>query len=263
MRSETTVQHDRSAQTIVAATDFSSDARVAVEHAARLAEDLRGQLRIVHVVVRGQDVGPAAMSADAEREVRHGRRDLDSVAAMTRSAHPKISVSYELDVGNPCDTLVHRSTDATILVMGARGHDSYPYRWGSTSENVSTRASCPVVVTRAENHNATMTRHHGAIVVEAATAEHTDDALRHAARVAASLAMMTRAELVEVLEAGGRRCDPDRLIQTAEDHDASMIVMAEPRFGSSSSVVVREVIERTDRPVVIVHDQDELVLQSP
>lgn len=244
---------------VIAATDFSPDARAGIKRAAALAQALGRPLKIVNVVTPGPTFSPQTMSDYALLGVRSGQRTLESILDALRIAHPRLFIVGEVDVGNPCDTLVRRSAEAAVLVMGARGHDSYPYRWGTTSERVSNRALCPVMVVRAESEGQNDTPS-GAVVVAAPIGLGADRASAHAARFAAALAAMTGHELVEVMEADGRPCDAARMVQAAKDNDATVIVTATSLSERDGSLTTRQIIERTDRPVVIIHASDDMAL---
>jgi nucleotide-binding universal stress UspA family protein len=244
---------------VIAATDFSPDARAGIKYAAALAQALGRPLKIVNVVTPGPTFSPQTMSDYALLGVRSGQQTLESILGALRIAHPRLSIVGEVDVGNPCDTLVRRSAEAAVLVMGARGHDSYPYRWGTTSENVSGRASCPVMVVRTEGERQ-IDAPSAAVVVAAPIGIGGDQASAHAARFAAALAGVTGHELVEVMEGDGRPCDAARIVQAANDNDAAVIVTAESPSEPDGSLTARQIIERDDRPVVIVHAGDDMAL---
>jgi nucleotide-binding universal stress UspA family protein len=245
---------------VIAATDFSPDARAGIKYAAALAQALGRPLKIVNVVTPGPTFSPQTMSDYALLSVRSGQRTVESILGALRMAHPRLSIVGEVDVGNPCDTLVRRSAEAAVLVMGARGHDSYPYRWGTTSENVSSRASCPVMVVRAEGERQTDAPAPAAVVVAAPIGVGGDRASAHAARFAAALAGVTGQELVEVMEGDGQPCDAARIVQAANDNGAAVIVTAASPSEPDGSLTARQIIERDDRPVVIVHASDDMAL---
>jgi nucleotide-binding universal stress UspA family protein len=78
-----------------------------------------------------------------------GLRDMlkDAIASAGRT-HPAVRATYTTVDGNAALTLIDRSADAGLIVVGSRGHSAVAGLLGSVSASVSAHAHCPVVVVR-------------------------------------------------------------------------------------------------------------------
>ena len=77
------------------------------------------------------------------------RRALDAAIEGAFSAAPPVQVTRVVEEGEPALTLVGRSTNAALLVIGSRGHGAFiGMLIGSVSQYCVTHAHCPVVVLR-------------------------------------------------------------------------------------------------------------------
>lgn len=77
------------------------------------------------------------------------RDALDHVIGEAFSDLPPVAVSRVVDEGEPALTLVERSKDAELLVVGSRGHGALVGMLiGSVSQYCVSHAHCPVVVLR-------------------------------------------------------------------------------------------------------------------
>jgi nucleotide-binding universal stress UspA family protein len=135
----------RGPERIVVGIDGSASSVDAFRWAVRQAE-LTGS--VVEAVMAWQY--PAGMvpagSQDLETE---SRRALDGAIEGAFAAAPGVEVARVVDEGEPAATLVRRSKDATLLVVGSRGHGAFVGMLiGSVSEYCVTHAHCPVVVLR-------------------------------------------------------------------------------------------------------------------
>jgi nucleotide-binding universal stress UspA family protein len=74
-------------------------------------------------------------------------RGLDSAIDGAYSGTPPVPVTRVVEEGEPALTLVRRSKDAGLLVVGSRGHGAFVGMLiGSVSQYCVTHAHCPVVV---------------------------------------------------------------------------------------------------------------------
>jgi nucleotide-binding universal stress UspA family protein len=133
---------------IVAATDFSDDARRAVRRAAMLASQHRAELELLHVVrrssldaVRERIRAPARV---ADRLVEDAGHALEQEAA---ELGPKASA--RVAVGDVVEEIGASCGEGRILAVGARGLS--PLRdaiLGTTAERLVGRCACPILVVR-------------------------------------------------------------------------------------------------------------------
>jgi nucleotide-binding universal stress UspA family protein len=87
-----------------------------------------------------------AIDRDFEAE---SRRALDGAIEGAFSGAPPVEVTRVVEEGEPAPTLVQRSSDAALLVVGSRGRGPFVgLLIGSVSQYCVTHAHCPVVVLR-------------------------------------------------------------------------------------------------------------------
>lgn len=144
---------------ILAATDGSAPATRAVELAARLAKELGGTLKIIHVCSE-RDVPEEQMSeytisehsssaevltALSEEKLRIAREH----AAKSGAPEAETATLLELEAGAIAETIIdaaHRG-EADMIVMGKRGLSRMAGLFvGSVSQKVVSAATCAVMV---------------------------------------------------------------------------------------------------------------------
>jgi len=106
-------------ETILAFTDFSSHAAVAIGRAAQLADQHRSSLRLVHVVEP-----PLLASHDWSKSIEGCGRVASAeteLAATARSLNCGSTVDVQVLVGSVIDEILRVADQADLLVMGARG----------------------------------------------------------------------------------------------------------------------------------------------
>ncbi len=132
-------------QRIVVGIDGSASSIDAFRWAVRQAQ-LTGA--VVEALMAWQypaGVVPAG-TQDFEAE---SRRALDRAIEGAFSGAPPVEVTRVVEEGEPALTLVGRSTNAALLVIGSRGHGEFVGMLiGSVSQYCVTHAHCPVVVLR-------------------------------------------------------------------------------------------------------------------
>jgi nucleotide-binding universal stress UspA family protein len=149
----------RSPRRFLIGIDGSRHARDAVAFVASLTRPPRSQAHVLRVVerVRLPSTGllPARAraliaqeAADLEREhVALARRELETARA--RLARAGWRVKVEVRMGRPLEELLAASSDADVLVVGARGVGGVErLLLGSVAEGAVTRATVPVLVVR-------------------------------------------------------------------------------------------------------------------
>ena len=139
--------------------DGSPHARGAVAFVAGLTPPRSGQARLVRVVesVRLPSTGllPARMRALVAREAESQEREQVAAArrqleiARERLTRAGWRVKTEVRMGRPLEELLAASTDADVLVLGARGVGTVERLViGSVAEGAVSRAPIPVLVVR-------------------------------------------------------------------------------------------------------------------
>ena len=73
---------------------------------------------------------------------------LQEAVASAGRTHPAVRTTYTTVDGNAALTLIGRSADAGLVVVGSLGHSAVAGLLGSVSASVSAHAHCPVVVVR-------------------------------------------------------------------------------------------------------------------
>jgi nucleotide-binding universal stress UspA family protein len=133
---------------IVVGVDGSPCGQEALQWAAQQARMTHASLRAVSSW-RWPDVyGYVPMPSDIDWEKAAGEVLATSVEAIG-SDFPDVHVDLRLREGHPAQLLVEEAQDASLLVVGSRGHGAFAgMLLGSVSQHCVSHASCPVVVVR-------------------------------------------------------------------------------------------------------------------
>ncbi len=139
---------------VVVGVDGSEESLRAVEWAALEARRHSSTLRIVSapaVMPRMHACRvPPAEIAVALRGM--AARALDAAITRSQEVAPGLPVETSLLSGPPAVAVAESGSDASMLVVGARGGGGFTAMvLGSVSRYVATRASCPVIVVREES----------------------------------------------------------------------------------------------------------------
>lgn len=136
---------------ILLPTDFSEDARHALEYAEQLARQLGATLHLLHVVEMPIFVPPYAVPAMAtsglEALLGRARQELEDV----RAALVGLEVVTSTRIGNPADQIVEYATESAcdLILMATHGRRGLAhFLLGSTTERVIRVAPCPVLSIR-------------------------------------------------------------------------------------------------------------------
>jgi len=135
---------------VLAPTDFSEPAALALDYAAFLARTLDARLTILHVL--GGDIEVDTLSAaiqPAAAELQEHRTDaamveLDSWAGRVDD----LDVDILLKRGTPSVEIVRTAEEegCDLIVLGARGRSAFRHMlFGSTAERVVRKAARPVL----------------------------------------------------------------------------------------------------------------------
>jgi nucleotide-binding universal stress UspA family protein len=131
---------------VLVATDFSEQARRAVERAAQLPLASSGKLELLHVM-------PRLHPSFFEQAQQAARGILDEWVAQTSAAAPGVTVSGVLDVGEAAVEIVEDAEErgAELIVLGRHGrHPLGEAVLGTTTERVLRRGRTPVLMVASE-----------------------------------------------------------------------------------------------------------------
>ncbi|WP_069884037.1 universal stress protein [Streptomyces luteocolor] len=135
-------------QPITAGLDGSPESLAAVDWAAREALRRELPLHLVHVFDRpSRPSGLPEIDAPAQRE----RDALDRAVLRISTAYPDLGILDEEVPGSPVRELLAAAAYSTLCVLGSRGLGALTGALvGSVAAAVAARASCPVVLVRAD-----------------------------------------------------------------------------------------------------------------
>lgn len=132
---------------VVVGLDGTGNGEPAVRWGAEEAAARGLPLRLLHSWTSQPLDLPIAQ--EAENKKRFGAEVLAAAEVTALEQHPDISVRTEQVSEQAVDALVDRSRQATMLVLGSRGHGAIAgFLLGSVSLHVLGRAECPAVTVR-------------------------------------------------------------------------------------------------------------------
>lgn len=142
-------------QHIVAATDFSSTANLAVQRAAQLAHDLNATLHLVHVVHPLDLYAGSELSFDfqmhyQQAQQQHIKTELETLTTQLREQFA-IVVHHCTKIGRAYNEIVTHANavHANLIVAGAQGeHSILAKLLGSTALRLIKTAHCPVLIVK-------------------------------------------------------------------------------------------------------------------
>jgi len=141
------------ARAIIIGYDRSPDAEAAARWALDEAARTGAPVEFVYAYewptwLPSASMVPApAVWPDGETD-RAIKATLYKAVATARQAHPSVRVHLAIVSNSAALTLIDRSTEAGLVVLGCRGHSAVTGLLGSVSVAVSAHAHCPVVVVR-------------------------------------------------------------------------------------------------------------------
>jgi nucleotide-binding universal stress UspA family protein len=134
---------------IVVGVDGSPSSKEALQWAVRQADFTGAVLEAVTVWEYPEGVGWDARYSEGFNPEADARRTLDAAVEEATKDFPSIEVSLKVIEGHPAPILVEASKNASILVLGSKGHGEFVGMLvGSVSEFCVTHAHCPVLVFR-------------------------------------------------------------------------------------------------------------------
>ena len=121
-------------------TDFTEVAHTAIQHAARLAETIKGEVVLLNVVSRKDDIQEAS-------------KKLSNEESIARSFASDIAVSSIVRIGNIFDDIGQAASEigAQIIIMGTHGASGWQKVVGSHALKVITNSSIPFIVVQKQN----------------------------------------------------------------------------------------------------------------
>jgi nucleotide-binding universal stress UspA family protein len=124
-----------STQIILVPTDFSNVAKVALEHATKLAQTIGGEVILLHVVAKNTDVDSAKKRLAEEEQL------------VTKS-DANIPVKSIVRIGNIFDDIGDAASElgAKMIIMGTHGATGWQKISGSHALKVITHSTVPFVV---------------------------------------------------------------------------------------------------------------------
>jgi nucleotide-binding universal stress UspA family protein len=99
--------------------------------------------------LHGMSLPPLVYDQDAARQ--DAARDLNATLTPWRDKFPTVPVQTLTEPGSPAKNLVDLSSDATLLIVGSRGHSALIGNLlGSVGQQLLHHADCPVMITHPE-----------------------------------------------------------------------------------------------------------------
>jgi universal stress protein A len=142
-------------RSILAPTDLSPHAEVALRYACGLSERLGATLHLLHVLPDVVPVGPDPLLVPAYPPEFYAETEAESRAALDRILNPAWGVPPSLEHavrwGDPVDGIVGYATDHAIdlIVVATHGRTGLSHALlGSVAERIVREAPCPVLTIR-------------------------------------------------------------------------------------------------------------------
>jgi nucleotide-binding universal stress UspA family protein len=133
---------------VLVGIDGSASSQEALAWAARQAELTHAPLRAVIAWRIPAMLGYAAFPADLDLEA-DARSILSGMVQELADDAPAAGIEQRVEEGPPVQVLLEQAKDASLLVVGSRGHGAFSgMLLGSVSEHCVSHAPCPVVVVR-------------------------------------------------------------------------------------------------------------------
>jgi nucleotide-binding universal stress UspA family protein len=138
---------------ILGPTDFADQSRAALEFAFSLAEEADAELTILHVLEWPPGTGLTNRALDVPEYTRY--QEEDAAARLAASVPDEVrqwcAPSTRLVHGTPYKEILGAATEdrADLIVMGVHGRNAFDLMlFGSTTNQVVRRATCPVLTIR-------------------------------------------------------------------------------------------------------------------
>jgi nucleotide-binding universal stress UspA family protein len=140
---------------ILYATDFSEDSKEALRYAASLAQHAAGQLTVIHVVQPFPVGHDPIVGTSFDVPAYHAEMAKQAKAKLLTFVPEAIRLGCDTDdvlvTGKPYREILHVAAErrADVIVLGVHGRNALDRLvFGSTTEHVVRRATCPVLTVR-------------------------------------------------------------------------------------------------------------------
>lgn len=137
---------------VIVGVDGSPTSLTAAERAAKIAHDRGVALEIIHGFLHPFGYGTAPLDPYTLVPPEPSVEAEEMLAGVSRSVqerYPGLPVSHQQVFGGAAPTLVEVSKDASLMVVGSRGHGGFAgLLLGSVSAQVVAHSYCPVLVVR-------------------------------------------------------------------------------------------------------------------
>lgn len=120
---------------VLVGVDGSDLSYAALDFAFSIAAGRRTQLLVVRV-------------NESENTTSDAARELDEAITRRRASYPDVEVRHRVLIGDPTQVLVEQSRDATLVVVGSRGEESWRGLLGQVSQALLYHSPVPVLVVR-------------------------------------------------------------------------------------------------------------------
>jgi nucleotide-binding universal stress UspA family protein len=143
------------AKRIIVGYDRSADSRAAARWALDEAARTGAPVEFFYAY-EWPEWAPAASTIPAPAVWPDGETDraikggLHEAVTAAKQSHPGVRTEISIVNASTALTLIERSADASLIVLGSRGHSAVAGLLGSVSVAVSAHAHCPVLVVRGE-----------------------------------------------------------------------------------------------------------------
>ena len=145
---------------ILVPTDFSDNAKAAVDYGCELARQFNAELHLLNVVdshiaaysVEMDMFGTANHAYDIVEAQKRAVRMLDELPGL---AGDGCSIVRQTELGAPCPEIARyaRENDIDLIAISIHGYTGLThFLLGSTAENIVRTAPCPVLTVRPEGH---------------------------------------------------------------------------------------------------------------
>ncbi len=139
---------------ILVPTDFSECFEIALNYSLEFAKSMEAELHIVHVIqpaIMPADLGyPQVSTVDIEKEIEaNAYRQLDNIKASLRDKG--VNFKAKIMYGKPSDRIIDYSHEENIdlICIATHGRSGFQHLlFGSTTEKVLRKATCPVLSVR-------------------------------------------------------------------------------------------------------------------
>jgi nucleotide-binding universal stress UspA family protein len=140
-------------RSIIVGYDRSADAKAAARWALDEAARTGAPVEFLYayewpVWMPAASMVPATSVWPDEETDRAIKDTLHEAVADAKETHPSVPVHLSIVHNSAALTLIDRSKDARLIVLGCRGHSAVTNLMGSVSVAVTAHAQCPVVVVR-------------------------------------------------------------------------------------------------------------------